>query len=151
LLKEAGKTSVRFAPAAFVLMSVLAGATVAQAEDISGVLTVTKVIVENSQLVVNNLFGGNGSPCAAALCAAPPTAASNNDFGVGLIGTSSNNLVERNSMTGNSNGIPIQAGASGNVIRLNIARASRRSGRPRSPQSQRRRAFSGLRTARWCR
>ncbi len=71
--------------------------------------------------IVNGLFGGNGSPCAAALCATPPTVASNNDFGVGLIGTSSNNLIEHNSITGNANGILIQAGASGNVIRQNIA------------------------------
>ncbi len=71
--------------------------------------------------IVNGLFGGNGSPCATALCAAAPTVASNNDFGVGLIGTSSNNLMEHNSITGNSNGILIQAGASGNVIRQNIA------------------------------
>jgi parallel beta-helix repeat protein len=71
--------------------------------------------------IVNNLFGGNGSVCAAALCAAAPTVASNNDFGVGLIGTSSGNLIERNSVTGNSNGILIQMGASGNTIRQNIA------------------------------
>jgi parallel beta-helix repeat protein len=71
--------------------------------------------------IVNNLFGGNGSVCAAALCAAVPTIASNNDFGVGLIGTSSGNLIEHNSITGNSNGILIQTGASGNTIRQNIA------------------------------
>jgi parallel beta-helix repeat protein len=70
---------------------------------------------------VNNLFGGNGSVCAAALCAAAPTVASNNDFGVGLIGTSSGNLIEQNSITGNTNGILIQTGASGNTIRQNIA------------------------------
>ncbi|HET9385829.1 MAG TPA: right-handed parallel beta-helix repeat-containing protein [Gemmatimonadales bacterium] len=70
--------------------------------------------------IVNNLLGGNGSVCAAPLCAAAPTVASNNDFGVGLLGTSSGNLIEHNSITGNTNGILIQAGASGNTIRRNI-------------------------------
>ena len=79
------------------------------------------LVNSNNDHIVNSLFGGNGSPCAAALCAAPPTVASNNDFGVGLIGTSSNNLVEQNSITGNVNCILIQAGASGNIIRQNIA------------------------------
>ena len=40
----------------------------------------------NNNHIVNSLFGGNGSVCAAALCAAVPAVASNNDFGVGLIG-----------------------------------------------------------------
>jgi parallel beta-helix repeat protein len=70
---------------------------------------------------VNNLVGGNGSVCAAALCAAAPTVASNNDFGVGLIGSSGGNLIEHNSITGNSNGILIQTAAAGNTIRQNIS------------------------------
>ena len=78
------------------------------------------LINSNNNHIVNNLFGGNGSVCAAPLCAAPPTIASNNDFGVGLIGTSSGNLIEDNSITGNSNGILIQTGASGNTMRRNI-------------------------------
>jgi parallel beta-helix repeat protein len=79
------------------------------------------LVNSNNNHVVNNLFGGNGSVCAAALCAAAPTVASNNDFGVGLIGTSRGNLIEHNSVTGNTNGILIQTGASGNTIRQNIA------------------------------
>jgi parallel beta-helix repeat protein len=71
--------------------------------------------------IVNSLFGGNGSVCAAALCGAPPNVASNNDFGLGLIGTSAGNVVEHNSIAGNANGVLIQAGASGNTIRENIA------------------------------
>ena len=70
--------------------------------------------------VVNSLFGGNGSVCLAALCAAPPTVASNNDFGLGVLGTSSGNLIEHNSMTGNTNGILIAATAAGNTLRQNI-------------------------------
>jgi hypothetical protein len=79
------------------------------------------LVNSNNNHILNSLFGGNGSPCAAAVCAAPPTVASNNDFGMGLIGTSSNNLVEQNSITGNVNGLLIQAGALGNIIRQNIA------------------------------
>ncbi len=56
-----------------------------------------------------NEFGGNGS--------VSPT---NNDFGLGLLGTSSGNVVEENSITGNTNGILIQAAANGNLIRRNI-------------------------------
>ena len=45
--------------------------------------------------------------------------ASNNDFGMGLIGTSSGNLIEQNSIGGNTNGILIHLTASGNTIRQN--------------------------------
>ena len=81
----------------------------------------TCLVNSNNNHIANNLFGGNGSVCATALCAAPPTVTSNNDFGVGLIGTSSGNVIEQNSITGNTNGVLIQAGASGNTIRQNIA------------------------------
>jgi parallel beta-helix repeat protein len=70
--------------------------------------------------IVNSVFGGNGSVCAAALCAAAPTVASNNDFGLGLVGTGSNNVIEHNSITGNTNGVLIAATASGNTLRQNI-------------------------------
>jgi parallel beta-helix repeat protein len=78
------------------------------------------LVNSNNNHIVDNLFGGNGSVFAAALCAAAPTVASNNDFGVGLILTSSGNLIEHNSITGNANGVLIQPGASGNTIRRNI-------------------------------
>ena len=79
------------------------------------------LVSSNNNHIVNNLLGGNGSVCAAALCATPPTVASNNDFGVGLILTSSGNLIEHNSITGNTNGILIGIPAFGNTIRQNIA------------------------------
>jgi parallel beta-helix repeat protein len=79
------------------------------------------LVNSNNNRILNSLFGGNGSVCAAALCAAAPTVLSNNDFGVGLIGTSSGNLIEGNNVTGNSNGILIQPLATGNTIRGNIA------------------------------
>ena len=78
------------------------------------------VVNSTNNRIVNSLFGGNGSVCAAALCAAVPVVGSNNDFGLGLIGASSGNVIEHNSMSGNSNGILIQAPASGNTIRDNI-------------------------------
>jgi hypothetical protein len=56
-------TSVRFTPIAFVLMCVLACAALAQAEDISGVLSITKVIVENSQLVGDVTCTMTTTPC----------------------------------------------------------------------------------------
>jgi parallel beta-helix repeat protein len=73
------------------------------------------LVNSNNNHIVNSLFGGNGSPCAAALCAAAPTVA-----GLGLIGTSSGNRVEHNSITGNTNGILIQPLASNNIISENI-------------------------------
>ena len=42
------------------------------------------------------------------------------DFGIGLIGTPSGNVVEENSVSGNTNGIYIAAGARDNVIRDNV-------------------------------
>ena len=78
------------------------------------------LVNSNNNRIVNGVFGGNGSVCSTAQCATAPTIASNNDFGVGLIGSSSGNLIEHNSITGNSNGILIQPGASGNTVRQNI-------------------------------
>ena len=69
---------------------------------------------------MNSIFGGNGSVCATALCGAPPTVASNNDFGMGLINASGGNLIEHNSIIGNTNGILISVPASGNTIRENV-------------------------------
>jgi len=56
-----------------------------------------------------NHFSGNGS-----------VANGNNDFGVGLLNGSSGNLIEDNSIGGNTNGVLIQASAVGNVIRRNV-------------------------------
>jgi parallel beta-helix repeat protein len=55
-----------------------------------------------------NTYSGNGS-----------VEPENNDFGIGLVGTSSGNLIEENVIGGNTNGVLIQAGASGNLIRRN--------------------------------
>ena len=70
---------------------------------------------------MNNLFRRQRLGLCRRCVAGTPTIASNNDFGVGLIGTSSGNLVEHNSIAGNSNGVLIQGTASGNAIRENIA------------------------------
>jgi parallel beta-helix repeat protein len=43
------------------------------------------------------------------------------DFGIGLVGTPSGNLIEQNTVSGNTNGIYIAAGAVDNVIRENVS------------------------------
>jgi hypothetical protein len=79
------------------------------------------LVSSNNNVIRKNQFSGNGSVGpTAAFTAAVATVASNNDFGVGLVGTSSGNLIENNSIGGNANGVLAQAGAAGNVIRSNI-------------------------------
>lgn len=67
------------------------------------------LINSNDNTIRRNFFAGNGS-----------AANNNNDFGVGLIGNSSGNLIEDNSIGGNANGLLVQANASDNLIRLNV-------------------------------
>jgi parallel beta-helix repeat protein len=43
------------------------------------------------------------------------------DFGIGLIGTPSGNVIEQNNVSGNTNGIFIAPGAVDNVVRENVA------------------------------
>ncbi len=62
-----------------------------------------------------NVYSGNGSALSTL-----PSGASNN-FGVGLVGTSKDNLIEKNKIGGNLNGVFIAAPTQGgNVIRCNI-------------------------------
>jgi parallel beta-helix repeat protein len=67
------------------------------------------LVNSNNNRIWRSFFGGNGS-----------VANGNNDFGVGLIGSSSGNLIQDNTIGGNTNGILIQANAVDNVIRQNI-------------------------------
>ncbi len=67
------------------------------------------VVNSHGNRIRRSEFSGNGS-----------VANNNNDFGIGLLFGSSGNLVERNSIGGNTNGILIHADAIGNVIRRNI-------------------------------
>lgn len=67
------------------------------------------IVNSHNNRIRNNTFAGNGS-----------IANSNNDFGVGLVGVSSGNLIEDNTIGGNTNGVLLQANTSGNVIRGNI-------------------------------
>jgi parallel beta-helix repeat protein len=46
------------------------------------------------------------------------------NFGIGAIGTSSDNVIEGNVVTGNSNGILVTSGARGNIVRGNVATAN---------------------------
>jgi hypothetical protein len=65
-----------------------------------------------------NTFYGNG----AATSKSSPSAPNSNNFGLGFLGTSQNNLVENNRIGGNINGVYLGGGGgvSGNVIRRNI-------------------------------
>ena len=60
-------------------------------------------------VIRRNVFSGNGS-----------VANNNNDFGAGLINQSSGNLLEENTIGGNTNGILLQANTHDNTIRLNV-------------------------------
>ena len=55
-----------------------------------------------------NVYSGNGNAQPA-----------NQTFGVGLFGTSSSNLIERNIIGGNTFGVQVRPTATGNIVRLN--------------------------------
>lgn len=60
-----------------------------------------------------NEVSGNGS-------VAPSAAGIPNDFGIGLVGNSSGNVIEENGIGGNSNGIFVGPATQGNLIRRNV-------------------------------
>ena len=65
-----------------------------------------------------NTFYGNGS----ATSKSSPTAPNSNNFGLGFLGVSQNNLVEKNKIGGNINGVYLGGGGNviGNIIRRNV-------------------------------
>ena len=63
-----------------------------------------------------NVFNGNG----AATSKSSPTSPFSDNFGLGLFGGSTDNLVENNKLGGNVNGIYIHASSAGNVFHRNI-------------------------------
>ena len=67
------------------------------------------IVNSHNNRIRRNLFSGNGS-------VGPPS----NDFGVGLVGNSSGNVIEDNSIGGNISGVLIQANAAGNLFRRNV-------------------------------
>jgi parallel beta-helix repeat protein len=70
----------------------------------------TCILQSDNNRIRRNEYSGNGS-------VAPP----NNDFGVGLLAGSDRNVIEENSLSGNTNGVWIAATAGiGNVVRRNI-------------------------------
>jgi parallel beta helix pectate lyase-like protein len=74
----------------------------------------------NNNRVRRSEFAGNGT-----IFLGPPPAAVPNDFGVGLVGSSSGNVIEENGIGGNINGLalfPLSAAATptGNLIRKNV-------------------------------
>lgn len=72
------------------------------------------LVSSNGNRIRRNHFYGNGSVAPGAPLGTP------NDFGVGLNFTSSDNVVEENSIGGNINGILIFQAAAGNLIRHNV-------------------------------
>ena len=68
----------------------------------------------NNNWIHRNHYHGNGSIVSGGPTGTP------NDFGVGLVGTSSHNLIENNSIGGNINGILIFPLTRDNLIRRNI-------------------------------
>jgi parallel beta-helix repeat protein len=67
------------------------------------------IVNSHNNRIRRNHFAGNGS-----------VSNGNNDFGVGLIMSSSGNVIEQNSIGGNTNGILIQTAAANNLIRRNV-------------------------------
>jgi parallel beta-helix repeat protein len=63
-----------------------------------------------------NTFNGNG----AATSKPTPNSPFSDNFGLGLFGGSTNNLVEQNRLGGNVNGIYIHASSAGNVFHRNV-------------------------------
>lgn len=68
----------------------------------------------NGNHIRRNQFHGNGSVAPGGPHAGP------NDFGVGLVGTSRDNIIEENSIGGNINGILLFPATTGNLIRRNL-------------------------------
>lgn len=67
------------------------------------------IVNSHNNRIRRNQFSGNGS-------VGPPS----NDFGIGLLGDSSGNVIKDNSIGGNTNGILVQANAVNNVVRRNV-------------------------------
>ena len=65
-----------------------------------------------------NTFYGNGS----ATSKDSPSATNSNNYGLGLFGASQNNLIEKNEIGGNINGLYLGGGGkvTGNIIRRNV-------------------------------
>jgi hypothetical protein len=67
------------------------------------------IVNSHNNRIRRNHFAGNGS-----------VSNGNNDFGVGLVLSSSGNVIEENSIGGNTNGLLIQAPAANNLVRRNV-------------------------------
>jgi parallel beta-helix repeat protein len=69
----------------------------------------------NNNRVRRSEFAGNGT-----IALGPPPAAIPNDFGIGLVGSSSGNIIEENGIGGNINGILLFPATANNLIRKNV-------------------------------
>lgn len=68
----------------------------------------------NGNHIRRNQFHGNGSVVPGGPLGTP------NDFGVGLVGTSRDNVIEENGIGGNINGVLLFPATAGNLIRRNL-------------------------------
>lgn len=70
----------------------------------------TCIVQSDNNRIRRNVYSGNGS-----------VASLNNDFGIGILGGSDGNVIEENSVGGNTNGIWVAVSAgTGNIVRRNI-------------------------------
>jgi hypothetical protein len=75
----------------------------------------------NNNRIHRNEFAGNGSVAPGGVgVPGTPTLMVPNDFGVGLVGSSTGNVIQENGIGGNINGILITFTARGNTIRRNV-------------------------------
>jgi parallel beta-helix repeat protein len=97
---------------AFVTESVIAENVSVRNASASGAFPCggTCIVESDNNRIQRNVYSGNGS-----------VAGPNNDFGIGILGGSDGNVIEENSVGGNTNGIWVAATAgTGNVVRRNI-------------------------------
>jgi hypothetical protein len=83
----------------------------------------TCITNSNDNRIRRSEFSGNGSVAPGPDPSGPPCpmpTGQPNDFGIGLVGTSSGNVIEENGIGGNINGILVCPGAAGNLIRENV-------------------------------
>jgi Right handed beta helix region len=80
----------------------------------------TCVTNSNDNRIRHSEFFGNGSVAPGTTTPGVCPVAVPNDFGVGLVGTSSGNVIEENGFGGNINGVFVCPGAAGNLIKKNV-------------------------------
>jgi hypothetical protein len=80
----------------------------------------TCVTNSNDNRIRRSEFVGNGSAALGTTGVGVCPVTVPNDFGVGLVGTSSGNIIEENGFGGNINGVFVCPAAAGNLIKKNV-------------------------------